>query len=46
MNEKIQWRFPVKGITESVSNVTLFNFKCKCREKWEDEIKIPLTGIV
>jgi len=20
MNEKIQWRFPVKGVTESVSN--------------------------
>jgi hypothetical protein len=46
MNEKISWRFPVKGVTESVSNQTLFNFKAKCREKWEDEIKVGLTGIV
>ena len=27
MNEKISWRFPVKGVTESVSNQTLFSFK-------------------
>jgi hypothetical protein len=46
MNDKIQWRFPIKGITESVNNTTLFHFKSRCREKWEDEVKIQLPGIV
>ncbi|CAD8117028.1 unnamed protein product [Paramecium sonneborni] len=45
MNEKISWNFPIKGVTESVSNQTLFHFKAKCRDKWEDEIKIGLQGI-
>ncbi|CAD8106047.1 unnamed protein product [Paramecium primaurelia] len=45
MNEKISWIFPIKGVTESVSNQTLFHFKAKCRDKWEDEIKIGLQGI-
>ncbi|CAD8120824.1 unnamed protein product [Paramecium sonneborni] len=45
MNEKISWIFPIKGVTESISTQTLFHFKSKCRDKWEDEIKIGLQEI-
>lgn len=27
MNEKIEWRYPLRGVTESVSNVISYHFK-------------------
>jgi len=45
MNDKIQWKYPIKGVTESVSNTVLYNFKTKCREKFEDEFRVYLQGI-
>lgn len=45
MNEKISWRFPVLGITESASNQIDYSFKTKCRVKVEKEIRFALPGV-
>ena len=45
MNEKIQWRYPIKGVTESFLNNVTFNFKVKSRETFTDELKINLPGL-
>ena len=45
MNEKITWRYPIKGITESYSNGIDFHLKTKCRVKYEQELKINLPGV-
>ena len=45
MNEKIEWRYPIKGVTESISNQTSHHFKIECRNKLEKELKIFLPGV-
>lgn len=45
MNEKIQWRYPLKGVTESFLNNLSFAFKAKSRETLIDELKIQLPGL-
>ena len=45
MNEKIQWKYPIKGITESYSNQISYSFKTKSRESLETEMKIVLPGL-
>ena len=45
MNEKIKWRYPIKGVTESISNSVTFNFKTKAREILNREMKIHLPGL-
>ena len=45
MNEKIQWRYPIKGVTESFLNNVSYNFKVKSRETLIDELKIVLPGL-
>lgn len=44
MNEKIRWRYPIKGVTESFSNTSDFYLKTKCRLKTEQELNITLPG--
>ena len=44
MNEKIKWRYPIKGVTESFSNASDFYLKTKCRTKFEKILKINLAG--
>jgi len=44
MNEKIKWRYPIKGVTESFSNASDFYVKTKCRTKLEKVLKINLAG--
>jgi hypothetical protein len=45
MNEKIEWRYPIKGITESVQNSIAYHFKEQCRNKLDQDIKFFLPGI-
>lgn len=45
MNEKTQWRYPIKGITESVLNHLNYNFKVKCRETLIEDFNINLPGL-
>eukprot|EP01017_Pseudomicrothorax_dubius_P047657 TRINITY_DN8583_c0_g1_i5.p1 TRINITY_DN8583_c0_g1~~TRINITY_DN8583_c0_g1_i5.p1 ORF type:complete len:454 (+),score=135.08 TRINITY_DN8583_c0_g1_i5:255-1616(+) len=45
MNEKIAWRYPLRGVTESTSLGTDFNFKTKCRAKLEQPIEFVLPGL-
>jgi hypothetical protein len=45
MNEKVQWRFPLHGITESFSNTVAYNFKTRCRQTFEQQLKIILPGL-
>lgn len=45
MNEKIEWKYPIKGITEAISQNISFNFKTKARIPIEKEIKINLQGL-
>ena len=44
MNEKIKWRYPIKGVTESYSNTSDFSIKTKCRVKVEQDLIISLPG--
>lgn len=44
MNEKIRWRYPIKGVTESFSNTSDFYLRTKCRVKNETELTITLPG--
>lgn len=44
MNEKISWRYPLKGVTESYSTASDFVLKTKCRVKYETELKLVLPG--
>lgn len=45
MNEKIQWRYPIKGVTESVYSQVLHSYKAQCREKVEHDLKVYLPGV-
>ena len=44
MNEKISWRYPLRGVTESYSTSSDFSLKTKCRVRHETELKINLPG--
>ena len=44
MNEKISWRYPLKGVTESYSSSSDFFLKTKCRVRYETELKVNLPG--
>ena len=44
MNEKIKWRYPIKGVTESYSSTSDFSLKTKCRVKCEQDLVISLPG--
>lgn len=46
MNEKIEWRYPIKGVTESVVNAVIYHLKTQCRLNVEEEMKIQLPGIM
>ncbi|KAL4498636.1 hypothetical protein ABPG72_019754 [Tetrahymena utriculariae] len=46
MNEKIEWRYPIKGVTESVVNQIIYHLKTQCRSTVEEEMKIQLPGIM
>lgn len=45
MNEKIEWKYPIKGITEAISQNISFGFKTKARIPIEKELKISLQGL-
>jgi len=45
MNEKIEWRYPIKGVTESVVNAVIYHLKTQCRLSVEEEMKIQLPGV-
>eukprot|EP00828_Plagiopyla_frontata_P031468 TRINITY_DN41301_c0_g1_i2.p1 TRINITY_DN41301_c0_g1~~TRINITY_DN41301_c0_g1_i2.p1 ORF type:complete len:450 (-),score=29.10 TRINITY_DN41301_c0_g1_i2:51-1400(-) len=46
MNEKIQWRYPLRGITESFSTAQPFFFKTKAREVLDNQqLRINLPGL-
>ena len=44
MNEKIKWKYPLKGVTESYSNSSDFYIRTKCRVKQESDLHITLPG--
>lgn len=46
MNEKIEWRYPIKGVTESVVNQVIYHLKTQCRSSVEEEMKIQLPGVL
>ena len=45
MNEKISWKFPIVGITESASSTIDYTFKTRCRQKIEREVRFSLPGV-
>lgn len=45
MNDKISWKYPILGITESYSSGVLKIFKTKCRQPLESDLEINLPGI-
>ena len=45
MNDKIEWKYPIKGITEALSQTTSFVFKAKARTNISKELKINLPGL-
>jgi len=45
MNEKIQWRYPIQGVTESSSQNNNYRFKTKARVPFVEEIEIRLPGL-
>lgn len=44
MNEKISWKFPLRGITESCPEQP-FTFSTKAREKLQSPLLIELVGL-
>lgn len=46
MNEKIEWRYPIKGVTESVVNQAAYHLKTQCRHTIEEEMKFTLPGVM
>jgi hypothetical protein len=45
ISEKIQWTYPIIGVTEVNNNETILSIKTKCREKARESKQIFLTGI-
>lgn len=44
MTKQLQWRYPLRGIAESTSNVTDFHFKTRARKPLEEAFEIELPG--
>jgi hypothetical protein len=44
MTKQLQWRYPLRGIAESTSNVTDFHFKTRARKPLEEPFEIELPG--
>lgn len=44
MNEKIKWRYPLTGVTESYTSSSDFYLRTKCRVRLDKELKIYLSG--
>jgi len=44
MSEKIKWRYPLRGITESYTSASDFYLKTKCRVRLDKELRINLSG--
>lgn len=40
MNEKIEWRFPIEGVTQSTQASVIQEFSCKCRETLEEDFSV------
>ena len=45
MTKTLIWKYPIKGIAESVSHSTDFLFKCKARTQLDEKIKVKLSDI-
>lgn len=45
MNDKIQWRYPILGITESFSQGVLQTFKTKSRQLLTTDFEVGLQGV-
>ncbi|EGR30900.1 hypothetical protein IMG5_121460 [Ichthyophthirius multifiliis] len=45
MNEKIEWIYPIEGITQLNQQTIIQSFKCKCRESLDEEFSLKLDGI-
>ena len=45
MNEKLVWKFPIKGVTESKSLKIMETFMVKCRRKLQKELRLTLPGL-
>ena len=42
-NDKIEWKYPIKGVTEYISNSVAYSFKTKARKQLQEELRISLT---
>ena len=45
MSKQLVWKYPIRGIAESVSQQIDFNFKKKSRQQLRELIKIKLPGL-
>lgn len=45
LNDKLSWRYPIKGVTESSMSTIVFNLVTKAREQYEQDIQITLPGL-
>ena len=45
MSDTIQWRYPLKGVTENVNNNIYQSFKTVCRNVLDDEMTIYPHGV-
>lgn len=44
MTKQLQWRYPLRGIAESTSNITDFHFKTRARKPLDENFEIELPG--
>jgi hypothetical protein len=44
--QRLEWRFPIKGIAENTPSDRPFRFKCKSRTRMEENIEIVLPDLV
>lgn len=45
LNERVSWRYPIKGITEAYSQSQDFHITTRCRSKAEPILEIKLPGL-
>lgn len=45
MNEKLEWRYPIEGVTQSIQPTVIQSFKCQCRQKLEEDFSVHLPGL-
>lgn len=45
MNDKISWKFPIKGVTECLSKGMNLQFKTKARVPLETQLRLQLPGL-